>query len=115
ERDRWEKINSARKLLFGLTHSLGRSVYEALSRGEDAIPNFLITPAENLVFQGGGSKGLAYIGVVETLEERGDLQCVKRVAGTSAGAITATLVALGCSSTELNAFLTEEQLTDVLV
>lgn len=52
-------------------------------------------PIRNLVFEGGGVKGTAYLGALEVLETHGVLQDVERVAGTSAGAITALLVALG--------------------
>ncbi len=53
---------------------------------------------ENLVFEGGGVKGAAYAGCVQVLAEQGLLQNVKRVAGTSAGSITAALLALGAGS-----------------
>lgn len=49
-------------------------------------------PFKNLVFRGGGMKGTAYTGVLQVLDEEGILKQIKRVAGTSAGAITATLV-----------------------
>ena len=49
---------------------------------------------KNLVFQGGGVKGIAYAGALEVLEEAKILDKVERVAGTSAGAITACLLAL---------------------
>lgn len=52
----------------------------------------------NLVFEGGGVKGIAYAGALQVLEANGVLADIRRVAGTSAGAITATLVALGASS-----------------
>ena len=55
----------------------------------------------NLVFEGGGVKGIAYAGALQVLESKGVLADVKRVAGTSAGAITATLVAVGCSAAEV--------------
>ena len=48
----------------------------------------------NLVFQGGGVKGIAYAGALQVLESRGILAQIERVAGTSAGAITACLVSL---------------------
>lgn len=51
-------------------------------------------PYRNLVFKGGGIRGLAYKGTLEILEERGILPQIERVAGTSAGAITAMLVSL---------------------
>jgi NTE family protein len=49
----------------------------------------------NLVFEGGGVKGAAYVGAMEVLKEKGILSKIKRVGGTSAGAINATLLALG--------------------
>jgi NTE family protein len=58
-------------------------------------------PYTNLVFEGGGVKGVAYCGALEVLEQAGVLGQVTAVAGTSAGAIMATLVALGDSSAQL--------------
>jgi NTE family protein len=55
-------------------------------------------PIRNLVFCGGGVKGVAYVGAIEVLEERGILSGVKRVAGASAGAITAGLLAAGADA-----------------
>jgi NTE family protein len=49
----------------------------------------------NLVFEGGGVKGIAYVGAMENLGRRGILKDIVRVGGTSAGAINATLFALG--------------------
>ena len=51
----------------------------------------------NLVFEGGGVKGIAYIGAMQVLQEKGVLEAITRVGGTSAGAINATLFALGYS------------------
>jgi NTE family protein len=50
---------------------------------------------KNLVFEGGGVKGIAYIGAMQVLKEKGVLDNIKRVGGTSAGAINATMFALG--------------------
>ncbi|KIE05195.1 hypothetical protein NF27_EI00020 [Candidatus Jidaibacter acanthamoeba] len=55
---------------------------------------------ENLVFEGGGIKGLGYIGAIEVLEKEGILSHIKRVAGTSAGAITALLLGLNYELSE---------------
>ncbi|MGK7392743.1 MAG: patatin-like phospholipase family protein [Candidatus Cyclobacteriaceae bacterium M2_1C_046] len=57
---------------------------------------------QNLVFEGGGVKGIAYGGALEKLEQKGILSNIKRVAGTSAGAINATLLALGFSHKEVS-------------
>lgn len=50
---------------------------------------------KNLVFEGGGVKGIAYVGAMQVLKEKGILPGIKRVGGTSAGAINAALFALG--------------------
>lgn len=54
----------------------------------------------NLVFQGGSVKGIAYAGALLSLQKFLDLKEIKRVAGTSVGAITALLIALGCNPEE---------------
>ncbi|HSW57431.1 MAG TPA: patatin-like phospholipase family protein [Dehalococcoidales bacterium] len=54
----------------------------------------------NLVFEGGGVKGIAYLGAMEVLEEKGILKDISRVGGTSVGAINAVLVGLGYSNAE---------------
>ncbi|MDE3045862.1 MAG: patatin-like phospholipase family protein [Verrucomicrobiota bacterium] len=61
---------------------------------------------ESIVFKGGSVKGVAYIGVIEQLEAEGLMEEVKRFAGTSAGAITVTLLALGFTSEQVRDILT---------
>jgi NTE family protein len=53
----------------------------------------------DLVLEGGGVKGIALVGAISVLEERGYL--FNRVAGTSAGSIVGALVAARLSSTEM--------------
>lgn len=48
----------------------------------------------NLVFKGGGVRGIAYMGALEVLDEYRIIENIERVAGTSAGAITAAILAL---------------------
>lgn len=55
----------------------------------------------NLIFEGGGVKGIAYIGALEVLNQKGILKDIRRVGGTSAGAITALLLALDCTIEEV--------------
>lgn len=56
---------------------------------------------KNLVFEGGGVKGAAYAGALQALEAAGGLDGVERIGGTSAGSITALLVALGYTPDEI--------------
>lgn len=57
-------------------------------------------PFRNLVFEGGGVKGIAYVGALEILEKNHILENIKRFGGTSAGAITALLLGIGYSVDE---------------
>jgi NTE family protein len=69
---------------------------------------------ENLVFQGGGVRGIAYLGALKTLcdEEnsrtRISLDQIKRVGGASAGAITSLFLALGKSLEDIGKFLNKD-------
>jgi len=60
---------------------------------------------KNLVFEGGGAKGIAYLGSLEVLEEKGILKNIERIGGTSAGAINAILLGLHYSNDELKKIL----------
>jgi NTE family protein len=60
----------------------------------------------DLVFEGGGVKGIGLAGAFSYLDEQGFKP--QRVAGTSAGAITAALVAAGYSGQELQSLVLEQ-------
>ena len=64
-------------------------------------------PFKNLIFEGGGVKGIAYVGALQELEGRGIMKNIKRVGGTSAGAINAVLLALGYTLKETQKILME--------
>ncbi|MEM7802515.1 MAG: patatin-like phospholipase family protein, partial [Chloroflexota bacterium] len=51
----------------------------------------------NMVFKGGGMRGIAYMGALEQLEPLNFLHNIERVAGASAGAITAVLMSFRLS------------------
>ena len=58
-------------------------------------------PFKNLIFEGGGVKGIAYIGVIEVLGQRQILEQIERIAGTSAGAITAVVTSFRLTAKEI--------------
>lgn len=69
-----------------------------------------LSEVENIVFRGGGIKGLAYVGALKSLEEsevkNGFKRVnIKRVGGSSIGAFTAAAYALGCDSNELDQYM----------
>ena len=53
----------------------------------------------DLVFEGGGAKGMVFVGALQELERRG--HTVGRLLGTSAGAISATFLAAGYTIPEM--------------
>ncbi len=60
----------------------------------------------DLVFEGGGAKGMVFVGAMQSLLEKGG-HTPGRLLGTSAGAITAVLLAAGYSVPEMLAALEE--------
>lgn len=67
----------------------------------EACPRRVDYPFRNLVLEGGGVKGIAYAGAFRALDEQGIFDKLGSIAGTSAGAITATLVALRYTPDEI--------------
>lgn len=61
----------------------------------------------DIVFEGGGAKGFAYVGVLNVLDKKGIK--INRALGTSAGAIVAALVKLGYTAKEVEALLAEQK------
>lgn len=60
---------------------------------------------KNLVMEGGGVRGLAYAGALEVLEQKGILENIENVGGSSAGAIAGLLVSMDYSSAEIDSIL----------
>ncbi len=69
-------------------------LHAAATPGRDSLS------IENLVFEGAGIRGIAYCGALMELDERGMLECIDKVGGTSSGAITACLVSIGYTPEE---------------
>ena len=77
---------------------------------KDIQPSSKLGPGEQveaLIFEGGGTKGTAYAGVILALEAAGVMGSCKKFAGTSAGSIFTALVAVGYSGKELEAIVKE--------
>jgi NTE family protein len=65
----------------------------------------------NLVLQGGGVRGIAYVGALKSLPPEIELHTV---AGTSAGSIVAALLALGKNPTDIEAIMRRLDLASLL-
>lgn len=61
----------------------------------------------DLVFEGGGAKGMVFVGALEEFEKAG--HTYDRLLGTSAGAIVATLLAAGYTTQEMLTALGEQE------
>lgn len=61
----------------------------------------------DLVFEGGGAKGMVFVGAYEEFVNR--KHTFGRLLGTSAGAITAALLAAGYTAREMLEALTEKE------
>lgn len=69
---------------------------------------------ENLVFEGGGPKGIANIGVVNILETLNLLKNIRRFAGTSIGSVVAMLLSLGYTGHEIKGKMYNKNFIDFL-
>jgi NTE family protein len=65
---------------------------------------------KNLVFEGAGVRGIAYVGAIKSLEKHDVLKGVEKVGGTSAGAITALLLAVGYTPDEMEVIISNTKL-----
>jgi len=59
------------------------------------------------VLEGGGIRGLAYAGVLRVMEEKGILQQIEKVGGSSAGSVAGLLVSLGYQAAEIDNIMME--------
>ncbi len=71
-------------------------------------------PISRLVFSGGGAKGATYAGAYAAMEETGLFSGVKEIAGSSAGAITAALLATGLSTKDFQETLMNINFSELL-
>jgi predicted acylesterase/phospholipase RssA len=70
-------------------------------------------PPKRLVFSGGGTRVIAYLGAIQVLEEKGLLKHVKEFCGVSAGGLTALMLALGYSIKVLERFSFEYDFSEL--
>src|SRR5271166_4481533 len=88
-----------------LVQSTASSLYSQSLPGPAASTPRRDYPCD-LVFEGGGVRGIALVGALEVLEQHGYYP--KNMAGTSAGAIVATLYAAGYTAPEIRLIIESE-------
>ncbi len=64
-------------------------------------------PYKNLVLEGGGVRGMAYASVFSVLQEKGILQQIENIGGSSAGSIAGMLVCIGYTASEIDSLMIE--------
>jgi predicted acylesterase/phospholipase RssA len=72
------------------------------------------TKKTQLVFSGGGAKGIAYVGVYQALHDAQVMDNVGEVSGISAGSIMATMVAFGVDPNQVRQELFQHNLSNLL-
>ena len=94
-------------------HDCSYQAYTTLNylANDNRDPEKVFDNIDNLVFEGGGIKGIAYLGVLKELKKARNgtfLQNIKRYGGTSAGSMTALYLALGMDiDTEIDALMSK--------
>jgi NTE family protein len=73
-----------------------------------------VRPRVNLIFQGGGLRGIAHVGALRTMWERTPEIEIHGVGGTSVGALVAALVAIGKDAETLDEVFRRPDLYDVI-
>ena len=88
----------------------------SLSRYSDGTVEVTLSApaATRLVLSGGGAKGIAYPGVVQALEESGALRSIQVISGSSAGGISAALIASGMDAKAFDTLSDSINLPDLL-
>jgi len=64
-------------------------------------------PFNTLIFKGGGSRAIAYIGAMKRLEKDNFINNITNIAGTSSGAQTAALICCGYISEDIHIIVTK--------
>ena len=77
---------------------------------------YLLTPPQHkgLVLSGGGAKGIGYAGMIHSMDQRGIIKGLTHVSGASAGAMTASLLAVGMSSGNITKLVNELDILKLL-
>ena len=71
-------------------------------------------PVLGLALSGGGAKGVAYAGMIKEMEHQGKLKELTHLSGASAGAMTASLIAIGMSADDMEKVITKLNMSNLI-
>lgn len=114
KKDLINNTNSLKKEVDNLHSELRHIKSLQFSKFDNNIITELDAPFENIIFEGGGVKGIAYCGALCRLDELGLLKNAKRYAGSSIGSICACLLAIGYSPCEIENIIKNTNFNDFL-
>jgi VPS inhibitor protein D len=94
----------------------GRNLKRELAEVKKTDKGYTITPPtlKGLVLSGGGSKGISYVGMIQALDKNGDMKQLTHVSGASAGAMTASLLAIGMPHKDIKEFVEKLNIINLL-
>ncbi|WP_161499334.1 patatin-like phospholipase family protein [Flavipsychrobacter stenotrophus] len=72
------------------------------------MPRIYAQHYTNLALKGGGIRGIAYIGAVKVLEEKGMLKDIEKIGGTSIGAVVGVMMCTGMTTAQM-----EQKMLDI--
>lgn len=86
-----------------------------IRHGDGSVDVTMKRPAiSDLILSGGGAKGVAYSGLVKTLEDNRLMDNIRKISGSSAGAISAAVLASGMGHARFDKILDDIPLTSLL-
>lgn len=90
-------------------------VRKEIKFSDDGRVTVIVMPPKikNVVFEGGGARGLVYVGAIDSLTRQGLMPGIERVAGSSAGAVTAMLLSFNCTAEEIFTYSQKIDLNDL--
>lgn len=69
---------------------------------------------KGLVLSGGGAKGITYAGMIQAMEEQEFLAQLSHISGASAGAMTASLLAIGMPAADITSLVKNINMAEIL-
>lgn len=97
-----------------MSKKVAKSRMYKLNKASETLYELIAPNIKGLVLSGGGARGIAYAGMLRALFETGRLDLITHVTGASAGAMTASFIALGMDHKEVGSLISQVTLSHLL-